>query len=41
MPWRLPSTLVLPFLGYCVGFAAGASMRKEATSITLIDDPAR
>ena len=22
MPWRLPSTLVLPFLGYCVGFAA-------------------
>ena len=22
MPWRLLSTLVLPFLGYCVGFAA-------------------
>ena len=22
MPWRLLSTLILPFLGYCVGFAA-------------------
>lgn len=22
MPWRLLSTLVLPFLGYCIGFAA-------------------